>query len=582
MTWPSGYCAAGPTWLPSPDNSERNRHVLRDSRFVPHPPEFVRRYRAAGYWGTKTIGDEFRAVAAAYPGLDALITDERRLTFAELDARSDAIAGRLAQTGLRPGDPVIMQAGNTAETVESFYALIKMGAVPVCTLIPFGHHEIDAIARITGARAHLIQADLADRDLAAFAEQTRDAVPGMELILAIRAAAAGATRIDDVPDGPRSRPASGGAASGSAASGGGPDEIAILQLSGGTTGTPKAIPRLHAEYWYYGRATGQRFGFGPGDRVAHFMPIMHNAGIHMSLFGAHSAGATLVLGSRWEPQYVLDTLGREKITHLASLTTLIPSICDDPRYEQATASLKRLSLALPAVPPELFGKLSGKGTTVCQFFGMGEGFACSAPTDASAAMRGQSVGYPLSPGDEFRVLDPDTGMEMPDGAIGELCVRGPYTLRGYFNAAEHNARAFTRDGFLRTGDLVTVRHIDGQPCLRIEGRHKDVISRGGEKINAAEVEELLLRIPGVAAAALVAMPDERLGERACVFVVPGPPGCPSLAEIRELLRAAGVAKFKWPERLETIGELPVTAVGKVSKAQLRRELARRLEQPVAR
>ena len=155
-------------------------------------------------------------------------------------------------------------------------------------------------------------------------------------------------------------------------------------------------------------------------------------------------------------------------------------------------------------------------------------------------------------------------------------MRGPYTLRGYFNAAEHNARTFTPDGFLRTGDLVTVRHIDGQPCLRIEGLHKDVISRGGEKINAAEVEELLLRIPGVAAVALVAIPDARLGERACAFVVPGPPGCPSLTEVRELLRAGGVAKFKWPERLETIGELPVTAVGKVSKAQLRAELARRL------
>ena len=543
--------------------------MLHDRRFVPHPPEFVGRYRAAGYWGSKTIGDEFRAVAAAHPDVDALVTDERRLTFAELDARSDAIAGRLVEAGLRPGDPVIMQAGNTAETIESFYALIKMGAVPVCTLIPFGHHEIDAIARITGARAHLVQADLADRDLAAFAEQTRDAVPGMELILTIRADAAGATRIDDVPDGPSSRPAPGGD----------PDEIAILQLSGGTTGTPKAIPRLHAEYWYYGRATGQRFGFRPGDRVAHFMPVMHNAGIHISLFGAHSAGATLVLGDRWEPQYVLDTLARERITHTATLTTLISTICDDPRYEQATARLKRLSLALPAVPPGLFDKLSAKGTTVCQFFGMSEGFACSAPTDASAKMRGQTVGYPLSPGDEFRVLDPDTGVDVPDGEVGELCVRGPYTLRGYFNAAEHNARTFTPDGFLRTGDLVTVRHIDGQPCLRIEGRRKDVISRGGEKINAAEVEELLLRIPGVAAVALVAIPDARLGERACAFVVPGPPGCPSLTEVRELLRAGGVAKFKWPERLETIGELPVTAVGKVSKAQLRAELARRLEQP---
>lgn len=551
--------------------------MLHDSRFVPHPPDVARRYRAAGYWGSMTIGDEFRAVAAAQPDAEALVTDERRLTYAELDARSDAIAARLAETGLRPGDPVIMQAGNTAETIESFYALLKMGAVPVCTLIPFGHHEIDAIARITGARAHLVQADLPDRDLAAFAAETRDAVPGMELILTIRGAAAGARsmRIDDAdaPDGPRARTAPGGDRD--------PDEIAILQLSGGTTGTPKAIPRLHAEYWYYGRATGQRFGFGPGDRVAHFMPVMHNAGIHMSLFGAHSAGATLVLGSHWEPQYVLDMVSRERITHLATLTTLISSICDDPRYEEATATVRRLSLALPAVPPDLFAKLTAKGTTVCQFFGMGEGFACSAPTDASATMRRETVGYPLSPGDEFRVVDPDTGADVPGGEAGELCVRGPYTLRGYFNAAEHNARAFTRDGFLRTGDLVTVRHIDGQPCLRIEGRHKDLISRGGEKINAAEVEELLLGIRGVAAAALVAMPDARLGERACAFVVPGPLGCPSLTEIRELLRARGVAKFKWPERLETIGELPVTAVGKVSKAQLRAELARRLGPPVS-
>jgi 2,3-dihydroxybenzoate-AMP ligase len=551
-------------------NFERKRKVVNpDSRFVPHPPEVAARYRAEGYWGSKTIGDEFRAVAAAHPDAEALVTDERRLTFAQLDTRSDAIAARLSEAGLRPGDPVIMQAGNTAETVEAFYALIKMGAVPVCTLIPFGHHEIDAIARITGARAHLVQADVADRDLAAFAEQTRAAVPGMELILTVRGTADGAIRVDDAAGVPASRPVTGA----------GPDEIAVLQLSGGTTGTPKAIPRLHAEYWYYGRATAERFGFRPGDRVAHFMPLMHNAGIHISLFGAHSAGATLVLGSHWEPQYVLDTLIREKITHTATLTTLASSIGDDPRYEEATASLRRLSLALPAVSPALFDQLTAKGTTVCQFFGMGEGFACSVSTGDSALMRRDTVGYPLSAGDEFRVLDPETGAEVAAGQAGELCVRGPYTLRGYFNAAEHNARAFTPDGFLRTGDLVTVRYLDGQPCLRIEGRHKDIISRGGEKINAAEVEELLMGMPGVAAAALVALPDGRLGERACAFVVAGPQGCPSLAEMRESLRASGVAKFKWPERLEVISELPVTPVGKVSKVELRAELARRIGLP---
>jgi 2,3-dihydroxybenzoate-AMP ligase len=191
------------------------------------------------------------------------------------------------------------------------------------------------------------------------------------------------------------------------------------------------------------------------------------------------------------------------------------------------------------------------------------------------------VGYPLSPADEFIVLDPETGEPVEPGAVGEMCVRGPYTLRGYYNAAEHNRGAFTPDGFLRTGDLVTVRSIGGHDCLRIEGRHKDLISRGGEKINAGEVEELLQRIPGIAAAALVAMPDDRLGERACAFVVPAAAGCPGLDQVREFLRAAGVAKFKWPERLEIIDDLPLTPVGKVSKAQLRAELAGRLERSPA-
>jgi len=533
------------------------------------------RYRAAGYWGTGTIGAELRAAAAAHPAAEALVTDERRLTYADLDARTDAMARLLARAGLHPGDPVLMQAGNTAETVEAFYALIKMGAVPVCTLVPFGHHEIGAIAAITGARAHLVQADLPGRDLVAFAREVRAGVPGMELILTIRGAADGTLQIDDVPstDG---QPPAGQDQHRDQARGGDPDAIAVLQLSGGTTGTPKAIPRRHAEYWYYGRATGQRFGYAPGDRVAHFLPLLHNAGIHTALLGAHAAGAALVLGTSWDPAYVLDVLRRERITHLATLTTLITTICDEPGFAAATRYLRRLSLALPAVPAELFGRLSARGLAVCQFYGMSEGFACSAPTGASARMRGETVGYPLSPADEFIVADPETGAEAPAGEAGELCVRGPYTLRGYYNAAGHDARAFTPGGFFRTGDLVTVRHIDGRPCLRIEGRHKDLISRGGEKINVAEVEDLLLRLPAVTAAALVAMPDPRLGERACAFLVTVPGTRPSLAEVREFLHAAGVAKFKWPERLEFIADMPLTPVGKVSKAMLRAELARRL------
>ncbi|MBK5305407.1 MAG: AMP-binding protein [Frankiaceae bacterium] len=523
------------------------------------PPEVVADYRAKGYWGTRTIGAELRAIAALHPAVEAVVDGERRLTYLELDERTDAVAQRLLDLGLRAGDAVLLQVGNTVETVEALYGMTKMGAIPVCSLIPFGHHELDAIGQIVGARAHLVQADLPGRDLVALAHEVREAVPSIELVLTIRGDRPGAHRIDDAP----------AAAPVSVVTD--PDAIGVMQLSGGTTGTPKAIPRLHAEYWYNGLATAERYGYTVGSRVAQFMPVVHNLGVHSAVFAAHSVGATLILGATWEPELVLDTLEREHVEYVGTLTTLIPAVADDPRFERASASLKRLGLAIPAVPIELFESLTAKGVTVCQFYGMSEGLVCSMPTDAPVAMRRDTVGFPLSPDDELRLVDPETGESAAE--YGELCVRGPYTLRGYYNAADHNATAFTPDGYYRTGDLVRFIDVAGQRCLKIEGRCKDLISRGGEKINAGEIEALLTQMPGVQAAALVAVPDPRLGERACAFLVVDETQMPDLEDVRTFLNDLGVARYKWPERLERIDTLPTTPVGKVAKKQLRDLLA---------
>jgi 2,3-dihydroxybenzoate-AMP ligase len=541
--------------------------VIESSKVTPFPPDVVARYRADGYWGSRTIGAELRQMAARHPDVEALVTQERRLTYSELDARTDAIAQRLLDLGLRAGDPVILQVGNTAETVEALYAMIKMGAVPVCSLVPFGHHEIDAIADIVGARAHLVQADLGGRDLVAFAREVRDVVPTMELVLTIRGEGKGADRIDDAK--PLDSPPGDFGVDDA-------DAVAVMQLSGGTTGTPKAIPRLHAEYWYNGRATAERFGIRAGDRVAHFLPIVHNAGIHAALFPAHSVGATLVLGTTWTPTTVLEILRDERVTHFGTMTSLIASIADDPVFAAATQHVRRLSLAMPAVPGELFDSLTAKGLTVCQFFGMSEGFGTSMASDAAEEMRRETVGFPFSEADEVVVLDPSTDLPVEEGGVGELCVRGPYTLRGYYNAPEHNAAAFTADGFLRTGDMVRPVVIDGHTCLQVAGRKKDLISRGGEKINASEIENLLVQIPTVQSAALVGMADPRLGERACAFLVTEDDSRFQLDVVKDFLSARGVAKYKWPERLEFIGALPVTAVGKVSKVTLRELLDQRL------
>jgi 2,3-dihydroxybenzoate-AMP ligase len=534
-------------------------------KVVAYPAEFVQRYRREGLWGTRTIGGELRAVAQRYPDMEALVTAERRLTYAELDGRSDAIAARLVHIGLRPGDPVVLQLGNTAEAIEAFYGLIKMGAVPICTLVPFGHHEIDAIATIAGARAHLVQADLPGRDLLAFAHEVRAVVPSLPLTLTVRGGDGRGVRIDDVatPAAPPAEPRTA-------------NDVAILQLSGGTSGTPKLIPHLHSAYWYYGRATARRWGYAPGSRIGHFMPVFHNSGLHAGVFAAHSVGATLVLGPGWSPDGVLATLEAERITHLATLTSLISEICDDPAYPAATRWLQRLSLAIPRVPGELFDRLDTAHPSICQFFGVSEGFSTSMPTGAPRRMRRETIGFPLSDADEFRLIDPDTG-EPATGNVGELCVRGPYTVRGYYDAEDYNVTAFTPDGFLRTGDLVRVVDIDGTACLRLEGRVKDLVSRGGEKINANEIEALLRKHPGVEDAALIGMPDPRLGQRPCVFVIASPTGTPTLEDIRRFLDAAGVARFKWPERLEVVDAFPRTPVGKVAKRLLVERLTAPLE-----
>jgi non-ribosomal peptide synthetase component E (peptide arylation enzyme) len=207
-------------------------------------------------------------------------------------------------------------------------------------------------------------------------------------------------------------------------------------------------------------------------------------------------------------------------------------------------------------------------------FGMGEGLCMVSSREAPAAIRHGTQGTPVSAHDEVRVYEPGTESPVPPGQPGELCVRGPYTICGYYAAPGRNAEAFTSDGFYRTGDVVTEIQDAGRGYYRLEDRIKDLINRGGEKINAEEVEQLLLDHPGIERAAVVAMPDDRLGEKACAFLVLRP-GVETidLEVIKAHLHTRGVAKFKWPERLEIRSELPLTNIHKVNKAILRQQIA---------
>jgi 2,3-dihydroxybenzoate-AMP ligase len=211
------------------------------------------------------------------------------------------------------------------------------------------------------------------------------------------------------------------------------------------------------------------------------------------------------------------------------------------------------------------------GATLQQVFGMAEGLLNYTRLDDPEQVICGTQGRPLSPDDEVRLVD-ELGRDVPDGEAGSLLTRGPYTPRGYYRAAEHNARAFTPDGWYRSGDICR-RTPEGN--LIVEGRDKDMINRGGENVSAEEVENLAYRVPAVRQVAAVGMPDPELGERVCLYVVPRPGAEVTLAEIRQEMAAAEVARFKWPEHLITVAELPVTKVGKIDKKALRADLATR-------
>jgi non-ribosomal peptide synthetase component E (peptide arylation enzyme) len=526
--------------------------------------------RYPGVVGELTIAQELRRTAEAHAGLPALITPDEELTFADLDARADRVAVGLHELGLVPGERVLMQFTNTGWAVIAWYGLLKAGLVPVATLAQHREHELFEIARQCRPAAHLIEAQFPGQDLVALARASAAQVDSLRTLLTVGSSSPprGAVAVESLPEESRARAVVDEIQAEIA-----PGDLACLQLSGGTTSVPKLIPRHQAEYWLNARLYAEGMRLGAGDCVPHLLPVIHNAGIVCGLHCAHSVGAAFGTCAP-TPAAFTALAQRRPPTHLMMPPPIQQMVEATPVLKAALQSLRVIIWVLGALPPEVVSEWETGGRVVGQMFGQSEGLCMITPLDAPASIRHASVGRPLSPFDEVRVLAPDSEALVPAGELGELCCRGPYTIRGYYRAPERNREAFTSDGFYRTGDIV--REIDGPggPYYALEDRIKDLINRAGEKVNALELESLLLDHPAIAQAALVAMPDARTGEKACVFIVAvdGSPA-PTVEELRTFLDGRGVAKFKWPERVEAREELPRTSIQKIDKKRLRAEIA---------
>jgi 2,3-dihydroxybenzoate-AMP ligase len=351
-----------------------------------------------------------------------------------------------------------------------------------------------------------------------------------------------------------------------------PEDPCAFQLSGGTTGIPKLIPRSHNDYAFNSHLAVSVCDVHAGDVLLDVLPISHNLPLACpGMQGFLFAGATVALSTSTRPLSVFARVQRDHVTHMHVVPALLIKLINDEAAERFDlSSMRVIQSGGQRLQPETRKRAQDVfvRATVQENFGMAEGLLMFVRLDDPEEVRLETVGRPICPEDEVRLVN-EHGVECGPGEVGELWARGPYTLRGYFNAPEHNTRAFSQDGFYMSGDLMW-RHPSGNYV--VAGRTKDLINRGGEKISAEEVENLILAHPAVLNVACVPVDHDVLGEQMCACVVLRDGASLTLAELVAHLQGYELARHKLPERLEVYDALPLSPVGKVSKKDLVAEL----------
>jgi 2,3-dihydroxybenzoate-AMP ligase len=348
-----------------------------------------------------------------------------------------------------------------------------------------------------------------------------------------------------------------------------PMEPAVFQLSGGTTGVPKIIPRTHNDYSLNCKRVAEITRVSEESVMGIAIPINHNFALSSpGLMGTLYRGGKVVLIPSTKTETVFESIQKEKITIMPTPPALLIRWMETPDlFKYDLSSLEVVLAGGARLNSEAAKKI--KSTLGCDFhqnLGMAEGMLFWTERDDPEDLLLNTQGTPMFEDDEIRVVDEDD-KEVPYGELGELLVRGPNTIRGYYQSPEYNKKAFTEDGFYRTGDVVRMVR---ERYLAVEGRIKDTINRGGEKISAEEVENHILAHPKVENCAYVAMPDPGLGEKGCAFILTKGNQALTLDELCRFLKEERlISIFKLPERLELVKEFPMTQVGKINKKELR-------------
>ncbi|EKO3577893.1 (2,3-dihydroxybenzoyl)adenylate synthase [Vibrio metschnikovii] len=529
--------------------------------FTPWPTDYEQYYRKQGYWQDRTLFDCLSVTTVQSPDAIALVCQDQQYTYQQLQNNIAQLSKGFSALGLSAGDNVVLQMINEAEFFFCFFALTMKGIKPILALPAHRYNELSYFCQHAEAKAYIFSDQIANVDTQKQALLLLETCPSLKFAIT-----SGKSTYSDIQslntlylDACYQQNSKA-------------EDVAFYQLSGGTTGTPKLIPRTHNDYVYSVIGSIEICQFNSSTKYLCVLPVAHNFPLSSpGSLGVLFSGGCVILSQDSSPKAAFDLIERHKVT----VSALVPPLAllwmqYAPSANEDISSLKLVQVGGAKFSQSAAQQLPEKlGCQLQQVFGMAEGLVNYTRLDDPIDVIVSTQGRPISPDDEILVLNED-GKPVPPGQEGQLLTRGPYTIRGYYRAQEHNQRAFNHQGFYSTGDLVKMTP---EGNIIVTGRDKDQINRGGEKIAAEEVENLLLQHPDVHDVALIAVQDEFLGERSCAIIVLNQEKALKPIMLKRFLHAKGLAEYKIPDQIRFIDKLPKTPVGKINKKQLREQFS---------
>jgi non-ribosomal peptide synthetase component E (peptide arylation enzyme) len=479
--------------------------------------------------------------------------------------------------GIKKYDRILFQMPNRHEYIVAFFAAHRIGAIPTLAVARQEYQEISHFFRLADPVGWLVPARDGKRDFRELIDKIRGQAKNLKYLIVVEGEDGMPTGAFSFHDLIESVAPADYASDYLAQFRPNPNDVAVIFTTGGTTGAPKGVPRTHNSFLASVRTSTQEVL--PGDVRALVTPIGHTMANQGTIGGAMMHGATVVLLPTPRATEMLKAIEKYHITDIDLVPTQLEDLlnCPDlPRYD--LSSLKRLITVGAALRPETAERAREFMASIGGEFGGGGFGSTEGPSAGRMAKDGPpiprgAVGLPGCEGDHWKVID-ENEIELPPGADGELVAKGPCVFTGYYRSEAENKTIFTRDGYYKMGDLGT---IDEHGYIAITGRKKDIIQRGGEGIIPKQIEDLLHQLPQVERSAVVGMPDSRLGEKACAYVVLRAGATLTFDEMVQSLKVHGAGVLLLPERLEIVDDLPKTDVGKIDKKALVRTITEKLK-----